>query len=193
MNIEKLDEKRVLFDLCLEDMKLLSIEYNSLNAKSSYNRKIINSLIDIAKIKTGTLHTRYSGIFVEAMPYDGGCFILITINKNKSRKRKYKVVKKEFRCVFSFDSCESMLCAIEKLHKTKPRSSCISKLIYCSGCYHLLLSSLRPVSTAMSHIISEYSGKRSTDKIFISYILEHGKTLEENNAIEKIGTALCKS
>jgi len=59
MNIEKLDEKRVLFDLCLEDMKLLSIEYNSLNAKSSYNRKIINSLIDIAKIKTGTLHTRY--------------------------------------------------------------------------------------------------------------------------------------
>ncbi len=33
MNIEKLDEKRVLFDLCLEDMKLLSIEYNSLNAK----------------------------------------------------------------------------------------------------------------------------------------------------------------
>ena len=173
MNIEKLDEKRVLFDLCLEDMKLLSIEYNSLNAKSSYNRN--------------------SGIFVEAMPYDGGCFILITINKNKSRKRKYKVVKKEFRCVFSFDNCESMLCAIEKLHRTKPRSGCISKLIYCSGCYHLLLSSLRPVSTAMSHIISEYSGKRNTNKILISYILEHGKTLEENNAIEKIGTALCKS
>ena len=45
----------------------------------------------------------------------------------------------------------------------------------------------------MSHIISEYSGKRSTNKILISYILEHGKTLEENNAIEKIGTALCKS
>lgn len=67
-------------------MKLLSIEYNSLNAKSPYNRKIINSLIDIAKIKTGTLHTRYSGIFVEAMPYDGGCFILITLNKNKNRK-----------------------------------------------------------------------------------------------------------
>lgn len=193
MNIEKLDEKRVLFDLCLEDMKLLSIEYNSLNAKSPYNRKIINSLIDIAKIKTGTLHTRYSGIFVEAMPYDGGCFILITLNKNKNRKKKYKVVKKEFRCVFSFDSCENMLCAIEKLHKAKHRSSCISKLIYCNDCYHLLLSSLRPINTGMSHIISEYSRKRSTNKIFISYILEHGKTLEKNNAIEKIGTALCKS
>ena len=106
---------------------------------------------------------------------------------------KYKVVKKEFRCVFSFDSCENMLCAIEKLHKAKHRSSCISKLIYCNDCYHLLLSSLRPINTGMSHIISEYSGKRSTNKIFISYILEHGKTLEKNNAIEKIGTALCKS
>ena len=81
MNIELLDEKRVLIDLCVEDMQLLSLEYKNLSMKSASNRKIINNLVRIAKIKTGFHTEEGATVFVEAMPYEGGCFILITLKE----------------------------------------------------------------------------------------------------------------
>ena len=191
MNIELLDEKRVLIDLCLEDMQLLSIEYNRLDTKSSYNRKIINSLISIAKIKTGFHNSGRSSVYVEAMPYDGGCFILITLNEKNKKKRKYKVMKKLFRSMFVFDSCEDMLCAIEKLHNIE-NLSYKSSLIYYKNNYFLLLSSQKPIKTDVVFTVNEYSNRRFSNKIQMSHILEHGKIIAFDNAVEKIGVALCK-
>lgn len=191
MNIELIDEKRVLIDLCLEDMQLLSIEYNSLDTKSSYNRKIINSLISIAKIKTGFRYPGKSSVYVEAMPYDGGCFILITLNEKKQKRRKYKIMKKWFRSMFIFECCEDMLCAIERLYNIK-QSSYNSSLIYYKKNYCLLLMSQKPIKADVILTVNEYSSKRCSSKIQMSHILEHGTTIACNNAVEKIGVALCK-
>ena len=190
MNIELLDEKRVLIDLCVEDMQLLSLEYKTLSMQSVNNRRIINNLVRIAKIKTGFCIEENATVFVEAMPYNGGCFILITLNSNKGKK--YKVVRKRYRRMFVFDDCEAMLSAIEKIYPNYNRC-CESTLAVKDNIYYLLISSKNKLNNQQEVIFSEFSTARVKSSIRIAHILEHSKVIEENNAIEKIGNALCRN
>lgn len=190
MNIELLDEKRVLIDLCVEDMQLLSLEYKTLSMQSANNRKIINNLVRIAKIKTGFCIEENATVFVETMPYNGGCFILITLNSNKSKR--YRVVRKRYRKMFLFDDCETMLSAIEKIYP-KHTKCCESTLAVKDNIYYLLISSKNKLNNHKEVILSEFSRARVKSSIEIAHILEHSKIIAENNAIEKIGSALCKN
>lgn len=191
MNIELLDEKRVLIDLCVEDMQLLSLEYKNLSMQSLSNRKVINNLVRIAKIKTG-FHTEESTtVLVEAMPYEGGCFILITLKENYSSKnKKYRVVRKMYRRMFIFDDCESMLSAVEKIYPYHTKVS-KSTLVVCDKKYYLIISTQNNVNATEEVILSEFSKRKAVGNIEIALILEHSQIICENNAIEKIGKALC--
>ncbi len=192
MNIELLDEKRVLIDLCVEDMQLLSLEYKNLSMQSPVNRKIINNLVRIAKIKTGFQTTQSSTIFVEAMPYQGGCFILITLEeKGKNKSKRYKVVRKLHKRVFLFNSCEEMLSAVEKLYPYKEQIE-KSTLAVKDNMYYLLVTTPNKLITVAEIILSEFSVSGASGGIVIAHILEHSNIIAKNNAIEKIGSALCK-
>lgn len=192
MNIELLDEKRVLIDLCVEDMQLLSLEYKNLSMQSPVNRKVINNLVRIAKIKTGFQTTQSSTVFVEAMPYQGGCFILITLKDgSKAQSKKYKVIRKLHKRVFIFKSCEEMLSAVEKLYPYKDEIS-KSTLSFKNNIYYLLVSIPNNAITMAEIILSEFSTGGISGGIQIAHILEHSSIIAENNAIEKIGSALCK-
>ena len=190
MNIELLDEKRVLIDLCVEDMQLLSLEYKTLSMQSPNNRKIIKSLVKIAKVKTGLQPDENSAVYVEAMPYDGGCFILITLKATSKEQKKFRIVRKPFRKMFRFDNCENMLCAIEKLYLNKYRSY-KSTLICKDDEYYLLISSPKPVEASVNIITNEYAISKYTHTTKIAHITENGKILAERNAVEKIGRAIC--
>ena len=190
MNIELLDEKRVLIDLCVEDMQLLSLEYKTLSMQSANNRKIINNLVRIAKIKTGFCIEENATVFVEAMPYNGGCFILITLNSNK--KKRYRVVRKRYRKMFLFDDCEAMLSAVEKIYPSYNRCS-ESTLAVKGNIYYLLISSKNKLNNQQEVILSEFSTARLKSSIEIAHILEHSRGIAEGNAIEKIGNALCNN
>lgn len=191
MNIELLDEKRVLIDLCVEDMQMLSLEYKALSMQSPNNRKVIKNLVQIAKIKTG-FHTDESSIvFVEAMPYDGGCFILITLKENELKGRRFRVLKKSYKKIFCFNSCENMLSAIEKLYLNSVKNY-RSILIFYKDSYYLLISSKHNVKSVINIIASEFSNHSSSNAIYISHIMEHGNILAENNAVEELGKAITK-
>lgn len=191
MNIELLDEKRVLIDLCVEDMQMLSLEYKALNMQSPNNRKVIKNLVQIAKIKTGFQTDEGSVVFVEAMPYDGGCFILITLKGNEIKGRKFRVLKRPYIKIFRFDSCENMLCAIEKLYLNNFKNY-KSILIFYKDSYYLLIYSKNNVKSAVNIIANEFSNHSSSNIIYIAHIIEHGKVLSENNAIETIGKAMSR-
>ena len=192
MNIELLDEKRVLIDLCVEDMQLLSLEYKNLSMKSASNRKIINNLVRIAKVKTGFHTEEGATVFVEAMPYEGGCFILITLKEESDNKNKrYRVVRKKYRRMFIFDDCESMLSAIEKIYPNHTNSY-KSILAIKDNIYYLLILANNKMNITEEIIFSEFSKAKVRGNIEIAHILEHSYIISENNAIEKIGSALCK-
>lgn len=192
MNIELLDEKRVLIDLCVEDMQLLSLEYKNLSMKSASNRKIINNLVRIAKIKTGFYTEEGATVFVEAMPYEGGCFILITLKEELDNKnKKYRVIRRRYRRMFIFDDCEAMLSAIEKIYPNNT-NSCKSTLAIKDNIYYLLILANNKMNVKEEIIFSEFSKAKVSSNIQIAHILEHSCIISENNAIEKIGSALCK-
>lgn len=193
MNIELLDEKRVLIDLCVEDMQLLSLEYKNLSMQSADNRKVINNLVRIAKIKTGFHTEETATVFVEAMPYEGGCFILITLKEEedyRNKNKKYRVVRKLYKRMFIFDDCEAMLSAIEKIYPHHAKF-CKSTLAFCDNIYYLLVSTKNNVNTTEEVILSEFSKGKILSNIEIAHILEHSQIICENNTIEKIGNALC--
>lgn len=191
MNIELLDEKRVLIDLCVEDMQMLSLEYKALSMQSPNNRKVIKNLVQIAKIKTGFQTDEGSVVFVEAMPYDGGCFILITLKENEIKGRRFRVLKKPYKKIFRFDNCENMLCAIEKLYLNNFKSY-KSILMFYKDSYYLLIYSKNNVKSSVNTIANEFSDHSSSNIIYISHIIEHGKVLSENNTIEIIGKAMSR-
>ncbi|MEE0061322.1 MAG: adaptor protein MecA [Acutalibacteraceae bacterium] len=192
MNIELLDEKRVLIDLCVDDMQLLSLEYKNLSMQSPVNRKIINNLVRIAKLKTGFQTSKSSTVFVEAMPYQGGCFILITLkDSSKANGKKYRVIRKLHKRVFMFNRCEEMLSAVEKLYPYKEQIV-KSTLAFKDNIYYLLVHTPNNAITIAEIILSEFSSGGISGGIKIAHILEHSNIIAENNAIEKIGSALCK-
>lgn len=190
MNIELIDKKRVLFDLCNDDMKLLSIEYNEFNLKSPENVWIIKNLINIAKERTGFYAPKNSSLLVEAMPYDGGCFILITIKGKHIRGKKFKVLRKPFKIMFSFKNCENMLCAIEKVYRYSPSNYGSSIILY-KDCYHILITSNSKISNNIISILYEYSENSFSNSIKIAHIIELGKTILKDNAIKIAGGAIC--
>ena len=62
MNIELIDEHRVLIDLCSDDMERLEIKYNTFRADNEEGRAALSRLIYIARQQTGFKITseRYS-------------------------------------------------------------------------------------------------------------------------------------
>lgn len=161
--------------------------------KSASNRRIINNLVRIAKIKTGFHTEEGATVFVEAMPYEGGCFILITLKEeSKSKNKRYRVIRKKYRKMFIFDNCESMLCAIEKIYPNHTNSY-KSTLAIKDNIYYLLILSNNKMNIKEEIIFSEFSKAIVRANIEIAHILEHSKIISENNAIEKIGSALCKN
>lgn len=190
MNIELIDKKRVLFDLCNDDMKLLSIKYKEFNLKSSENVWIIKNLINIARERTGFYAPKNSSLFVEAMPYDGGCFILITIKGKKLNGKKFKVLKKPFKIMFSFKNCENMLCAIERVYRDSP-SNFKSSIVLYEDCYYLLITSNTKVRNTAITTFREYSENSFSNSLKIAHIIEFGKTILKDNAIKIAGGAMC--
>lgn len=191
MNIELIDTNKVLFDLCQEDMQLLSIEYTTLNLKSQESIYIIRKLIKIASNQIGFSAPNHSTAFVEAMPYDGGCFILITLNKENFRGKKFRIIKRTFSRAFIFSSCENMLCAIEKLREMDT-SNYLSTMVFHNNFYYLIITSSKKIRPSIYAVLTEYSQSNFIKPTEIAHILEFGNVIISNNAIEKVGGAMCR-
>lgn len=188
MNIELLDNKRVLIDLCTEDMNILSLKPHPYNLCSNINKNILKSLIRIAQKKIGLSTDDIEQVYIETMPYNGGCFILITVNKHPVLE-KYKVLYKPYKAMFLFSNSENMLGAIEQLYRIF-ENNYFSTLIVYNQKYYLLIYTKENLSTANTVILNEYCCNYTCCRDSINYIKEQGKIICPKNAVKKIGSAL---
>ncbi len=187
MNIELIDKNKVLIDLCDDDMQRLSIEYTTLQERK--NISVIKTLIEIAKIKTGLITNAYARIMVDTMPYDGGCFILITLKQpNFLSGKKFRIIKKSFERIFVFDSTDDMINATEKLCRCHCRHYKSSLLLY-KGNYCLLIESVSGIEKFSVHLLCEYACTNYANSVKIAHIKEHATTVITQNAVETIGKA----
>ncbi len=187
MNIELIDENKVLIDLCDDDMQRLCIEYATLQERK--NITVIKTLIEIAKIKTGLITNAHTKIIVDTMPYDGGCFILVTLKQpNFLSGKKFRIIKKSFERIFVFDSTDDMIRATEKLCRCHCRHYKSSLFLY-QGNYCLLIEAVAGMEKSSVHLLGEYACQSYANSVKIAHIKEHATTVITQNAVETIGKA----
>ena len=185
MNIERIDKNKVLIDLCDKEMERLSIEYSTLHIPQ--NKPVIKAFIELAKAKTGINTYPHSKIRIEAMPYEGGCFLLITLKyPNLFVGKKFRIVRKVFERIFLFGTSNDMIQAIQKLYGDG-NFRYQSRLILYREHYCLLIESCVGIDKKSVHILEEYACQIYTQTIRIAHIKEHGTTIVLQNAVEIIG------
>lgn len=177
MTIEQIDKSKVMILLGSEDMRDFSLEYDTLDFSDPHSRRILNRLLKLACSKTG-LNTDNKRMYVEALPHNNGCLILLTL-RPKSERRTYKIKRtnKELGCVF--ENCEALIQASVALGKNYiPKNSAY----FYNGKYYLIIDS-RPVSVYVLATFEEFSNILALNRITSARIKENGRLIAHKNAV----------
>lgn len=190
MTIEQLDETRVLIALGKDDMHILSLEYSTMGFKDPYSRRVLKKLLALAGAKTG-LTVSNRTVMVEALPYDKGCLLVLTLVPKENGPKKYRIKRSQTSTMYCFENSEALLGACEQLylggflltgsivweHKNK---------------YYLIVKPSIAIAEKALFTLREYALVETTKKTEIAKITEHGNIVAESHAILHIGHAMCK-
>ena len=189
--LEQIDEERLLIALSSEDMDILDLTFNQLSWKNNYSRQVIKKILKRAENEIG-FFVGNNQLMIEAIPQNNGCVVLITLlAKDNVARKKFKIKENIKAYLFKFNTLDNLLSAIERLYKNKfstLKSSAFENdkkyyiLIYCKGCF----------SPKLLTLLTEYCDPRDNKSLSLGQILENGKLIAKNNAIEKIGNCLIK-
>ncbi len=185
MNIEQIDASKILISLCDKEMKDYNVSYETLGLRDLHARKVIHDLLSRAEHKTGMeLHGKR--LVIEAMKYDHGCLLLVTVEHTETRK-VYRIKSRSSSYAFRFHNAEDLLSCIEQLYRYS--GSTRSTLLADDNCYYLLLPRLMSDDRIL-RIISEYTNYAAKGILTALSLKEHTKTLSSPNAISEIGKQL---
>lgn len=189
--LEQIDEERLLIALSSEDMDILDLTFNQLSWKNNYSRQVIKKILKRAENEIG-FFVGNNQLMIEAIPQNNGCVVLITLlAKDNAARKKFKIKENIKAYLFKFNTLDNLLSAIERLYKNKfstLKNSAFENdkkyyiLIYCKGC----------LSPELLTLLTEYCDPKDNKSLSLGQILENGKLIAKNNAIEKIGNCLIK-
>lgn len=189
MIIEKIDSKRVIMALTDEDMQNLSIDLSqNLNVDNFNSKMIVNQIITLANENLG-IALKNKKILIEAVPNDNGCVIFISFLPYNYKFRKVYKVKHSSGRIYTFENSEELMSAIKLLYKYV-RYIFDSKCYYYNNKYYLILMLTGKVPSNVPYLINEYGSYIGRNSMKIAEIAEHGKLIEIDNAVKKIGAYL---
>ncbi len=186
MTIEPLDSGKVLISLCAKDMKDYKIDLNCMSLYDEHSNKVLQRLLRLACSKAG-LSMGDKVALMEAVPWDGGCLILVTLC-HKKKPKTYKVKRVEEYPCFMFQSIEDFFSVSEKI---LGRGFAVrNNSLWEYKCRLYLVWNYPVISSELKGILTEYATMLKCNKVTYSRIKEQGRLLCEDNAIEKIGRSI---
>lgn len=190
MILDKIDEKRLLIALSSEDLDLLNITFKQLDWKNDYSKEIIKNLLVRAKKEIG-FSVDNNKLLIEAIPQPNGCFVLVTLLSNNSKKSRkiYKIKNNSKPFVFLFDDLESLFNSIERIYNRSFVFS-NSSIVQFKNSYYIVLYLNGSISSKLLAIISEYGDFVGKNNITAARIFEKGNVIIKNNAVETLGKYL---
>lgn len=193
MTIEQIDEKRIIIALCKKDMEVLSLEYETMGFKDPYSRRILKNLLSLAGKRTGMAVHNHT-LMVEALPYDKGCIIMVTLVNDKTKRKRYRIknsdkILKNKNIMYVFENSENFLTSAMHLYKCGTLLMG-SKAFELDKKYYLIVKSKECPLKSLT-ILREYACKEIKSKLKIAYVKEHGNTVADSHAILRIGSAMC--
>ncbi len=190
VDIEQIDEKRILISLGENDLERLSVKFEELSLDEIRSREVINELLMYASKTTG-VSFKNKRIVIEALKYQHGCLLLLTVKEKFDRSKRYRIKNTEEPYIFKFDDAESFLCCIRELYKLSSGQTTTAVLYRKS--YYLIVTSSLPLSNKFKHIISEFSSEKHRGNVYSASLCEHGKVLAYSSAVDIIGSHMTGS
>lgn len=190
MNINKIDETRLIIALEDKDMQAFDLRFDQFLWSDSKSRHVIKELLLIAKERTGFCVSN-KRLMIETIQRDNGCVILFTLLSDKSKRPRkiFKIKIKNDPLIYKFSDSESLLCAIERIISNKKRiqESCVLEY---KKSYYLVILANKGLSVNESAILSEYAKLTGNSFLAFANLKEHGNVICEKSAIETIGRYL---
>lgn len=187
MYIEQLDKTRLLITLEHEDLDVFDLEPYSISMENKETKALFKQLLTLAAIKVG-IQIKDKILSVETMPYDFGCFLLVTI-KPKSDRKIYKVKKDISYLLVKFENPMDMLDCLKKLH-IKSFNDYNCNLYRYNKKYYLLFFSKAIFPHYLSLLLSEYGRILPCDRVTTSRISELYECLHKFDTIKYIGNKI---
>ena len=187
MNIEQIDDKKVILSLTNEDMKKLNMDIDTISISKKHSRAVINKLLTYVSRDIG-LSFKNKRIIIEALQYNGGCILLISTSE-KNKRKTYRMTRYQGERIFVFDELQSLLTCIRELYRivdTEMKSS----IYYDENNYYLLLYGFSVFKIKYTKTIQEWCIRNCSGEYFSYTLGEHSSLLWKENALEHIGQYL---
>ncbi len=179
MNIEQINTSRILISLCNRDLEEYELTYETLDLKNDKARSVIAGLITAAEKSTGLpLHS--GKLMIEAMKFDHGCILLITLLR-RHRGRRYRITGRSDCYAFFFDESETMLSCMEQLWLAGERRHRTSLYLTHNGRYILICNTLP--CRSFVRIAEEYASKILKGRLICAALREKSKCLIRSDAV----------
>ena len=187
MYIEQLDKTRLLITLEHEDLDVFDLEPYSISMENKETKALFKQLLTLAAIKAG-IQIKDKVLSVETMPYDFGCFLLVTIKPKRNRKM-YRVKKDISYLLVELENAMSLLDCLKNL-QIKNFSNYNCNLYRYNEKYYLLFFSKAIFPPYLSLILSEFGTILPCDSVTTSRIEELYECLHEIDTIKYIGNKI---
>ena len=198
MKIEKINDDKIRITLSIDDLKEKNIDFHSFMANPIESQDLFLDMLETAEKEVGFVTKNYK-IILDALFTSEGTFILtVTRDSNNLPKKKISVKRKasvlssstviysftQFEDIISFCKYVSYLPQKDKIYTSKNTS-----LFEFQGSYYLVFRnikcSLQKLKT-FGFSISEFGTYVDNSDLFERKLLEYGKKIIENNAINII-------
>ncbi|MBQ8907977.1 MAG: adaptor protein MecA [Clostridia bacterium] len=191
MDLIRISDDKLKVILDKRDMQEYALSNENLDYDNEDTRRALWEILDEAKRRLG-FNAAENRILVQAYPdKKGGCEIYVTkmeeMDAAEGRERRRSIRGR--LSVFSFGDFDT-LCAVCKRLSTSPHQY-ESALYYHRIFYYLFIkerltdSILPPSRLSPLSFVEEYA-KRAKGPLEAAYIKEHGESLLESHAIEKL-------
>lgn len=185
MNIEQIDTSRIIISLADKDMEHYSVSFETLNLDEFHSREVLKELLYYASVKTG-ISFKNKKILIEAMQYEHGCLLLITVSDKNKKRKIYRIKSYTDSYIFTFGSVEDFLSCIQAVYNIKDNKFFSSA--FADGClYYLAIQSASALKAKYLRTISEFSTQTNRGEICLAALREHATLLCDKTAIETIG------
>lgn len=191
MTIEKLDDNKILISLYKQDLNKLLLDNDKITMKNPDFKDAIKSILSLAICKAN-INTDNKKVIIEALPYDNGCFLLVTFIEAKSFPKKFRI-KKPKTNIFVFKNVDDLInlsIQIVKNNINIPQNS----LYEYNNIYCLATSKLDKTTENLIKEFAKKANKDYTDATKnIARLEEYGKTIAVGNALKTIGNAMIEN
>ena len=166
------------------DMEYYRLDCNCVNYNNTETRRAFWDILDEAKHKTG-FDAASDKVFIQLYPSkEGGCEMYVT-KLNLPCPPNQKSLQISQPIVAMFKTLKDMIYACRLIKQFSIICNSSAWIDENKICYLLLESDSNSLTSNLSSILNEFGSDISNDN-FITYIKEHGKTICENCAVEKL-------